>query len=237
MPCKMKSLLLVLFFTFLLPLSAQILDFKNIEKQISAMEKSFSDLQDYTCMFNKMERIGDRCLKVNEILFKFRKEKELFLTWTTGENKGQKIYFNGSIPNPKILVRPPGLMSFTTLSLDPRGALAMRNNRHSIFESGMGYIIQMIRKNYELSKKLKIGDIFFVKEISRGDHKLKLYRSHFPEGKGFYAGQIDILINSVFELPTELKTWDWNQELVEHYSYINIKLNSGLKDENFTKNL
>lgn len=230
----MKPLLLLIFFSLFNPLSAQVLDFKNIETQISAMEKSFADLQDYTCMFNKMEIIGDRCLEVKDVLFKFKKEKELFLTWTTGENKGQKIYFNGLNSDPKILVRPSGLMCFTTLSLDPRGSLAMRNNRHTVFESGMGYIIQMIRKNFELSKKLKTGDIFFTKEIIRGTQKLKIYRSRFPEGRGFYAGQIDIGIDSEFELPTELKTWDWNQKLVEHYTYVNLKLNSGLKHEDFS---
>ena len=232
----MKTLLLFLFFSVLLPVSAQIPDFKNIENQISAMEKSFTDLRDYTCMFNKMERIGKNCVEVKDILFKFKKENELFLTWTTGENKGQQIYFNGLTPDPEILVHPSGLMSFTTLSLNPRGALAMRNNRHTVFESGIGYIIQMIRKNYELSKKLKTGDILFVKEITSGTRKLKLYRTRFPEGKGFYAGQIDIGIDSEFELPTELKTWDWNQELVEHYTYVNLRLNSGLKDEDFKTN-
>ena len=82
-----------------------------------------------------------------------------YFRWEQGSAKGREvIYVNGKYDN-RLVAHPGGMMRFLTLHLDPQGRLAMRANRHSLQNSGMEKIIELIESNYYLAQKKGINAI------------------------------------------------------------------------------
>lgn len=206
---------------------------EDLEIILNKMSLTYSKLNSYSCILNKKELIGEKIREQRNIIFKYKKPLSFYMKWTEGSEKGtEAIYVYGKYKN-KLVVHIGGYLKFINVSVDPKGRLAMRNNRHSILESHMGHIIQLMQKNYKtalINNELKIS--FEGNELFDEKNTL-LYKAIFPENKNYYGHIILINIDEELSLPVRIRVYGWKKELMEWYEYTKLKVDTGLSEIDF----
>lgn len=201
----------------------------SIEDLLEKCATSFSAIQDYTCTFHKIELIDGELIEEKDILYKFMKPLCFYLKWPSGS---EAIYVQGKYNN-KLKFHSGDIFGFIVFSLNPRGSLAMNDNRHPIFESHVGYIINIMETNYNRAKaNNELTCTFEGQEVIDGKKTL-LLKSVFPKGKNYYGHIIYINIDSELYLPVKIKVFGWEMELLEMYHLSDIKVNVSLSDMDF----
>ena len=196
---------------------------------------SYEKVSDYRCLFHKKELIRGKLREERAILLKFKKPASFYLKYTEGKNAGvEAIYVEGKY-NDELEVHLSGLLSFISLGIDPRGSLALRNNRHPIMEAGTGHILQLIEKNYRMAQGDKESRITFEGESVADGEKALLFKGIFPKGKGYYGHTVLVWFDRSLLLPVKITVYGWDNEFLEEYSFKEIKLNVGLTERDFDK--
>ena len=109
----------------------------------------------------------------------------------------------------------------------------MKDNRHSIFESHIGYIIDLVVKNYNQAKsKNELQSTFEGQEVISGRETF-LIKSVFPKDKDYYGHIIYINLDSKLYLPEKIAVYGWDMELLEMYYFSDTQINVGLTELDF----
>ena len=194
---------------------------------------SYDQVKDYTCLFYKKELVKDKYIEQKNIITKHRKPFSFYLKWTDGGEKGTEvIYVQGRNDN-KLTAHAGGLLKWLTLNLDPRGSIAMKNNRHTVLDAHIGKIIDICDKNYNLAKHLSVGTFEQCGEKMIGGRAQICIKAIFPDDRRFYGGINYIYVDKEYKFPVAVEIYGWNDELLEKYEYTHIKLNVGLTDKDF----
>ncbi len=204
---------------------------------LTQTEASYARIDDYTAVFRKQERVDGTLLPEETTLLKFQKPLKVYMKWIEDPFKGtEALYVEGNNGN-KLLVHRGGILGFLTLSLDPRGSLAMKGNRHPITEVGFGYLIEGLQRNIQTA--LQDGEF----EISRiAEEPFKGRAAIVVEGKfaprsarRYYTSRMICHIDKELLLPIGAAFYDENDVLFERYSYSNVRLNVGLTPLDFSR--
>jgi hypothetical protein len=225
----MKFINIILFITVV---STQVHAF-DPGQIISDAIRSYDQVIDYTCLFYKKELVKDKYIEQKNIILKHRKPLSFYLKWTEGDGKGTEvIYVEGRNEN-KLTAHAGGFLKPLTVNLEPRGFIAMKNNRHTVLEAHIGNIIEICDKNYKLAKYLRVGTFEPCVEKMIGDRAAICIKAIFPEDKRFYGGINYIYMDKEYKFPVAVEIYGWNNELLEKYENTNIKWNVGLTDKDF----
>jgi len=206
--------------------------------------KSSTAIKDYTAVLVKRERIDGELGEEQYLFLKLRHEPFSAYTYfmAPASLKGQEaIYIDGK-NNGEIWAHGTGVQKtmFGTVSLNPTGRFAMRGQRYPITEIGMVNI---------LNRVIEVGE----KDLEYAESEVQIYRNATLNGRGCTCVQVThpvprsnflfhiarIFIDDEWNLPVRYEAYDWPQrqgdapELIEQYTYVNVKLNAGLKDADF----
>lgn len=200
-----------------------------IEETLNKCIAMYSTVRDYTCVFHKTERIEDTLIEEKDIIYKFMKPLSVYLRWPSGS---EAIYVEGKYDN-DLKFHSGNIFGFIVFSLDPRGNLAMTDNRHSILESHIGYIIHLVEQNYNRAKSNnELKSFFEGNEVINGKETL-LIKVVFPANKNYYGHIIYFNVDSALYLPEKIVVYGWDMELLEMYHFSNIHINVGLTESDF----
>jgi hypothetical protein len=124
---------------------------------------------------------------------------------------------------------------------DPR---VMKNSRHSIMETGIGNMIAIISRTYEIDRQLPENQV----KVTFADYAFqqkpctRMEVTHSVFNAQLYSHRCVVFFDKETKLPVRVEVFDWpkangnpNGELLECYSYINLKLNVGLTDASFAE--
>ena len=108
--------------------------------------------------------------------------------------------------------------------------------RHPITESGFGFIIEQIRRNLDRALQYSEFQIIRMGEEYFNGRPTTVVESRFTprEGRKYYAFRAVIHVDKELMLPVSSAFYDEKDRLFEEYSYINVKLNIGLTDIDFS---
>ncbi len=200
-----------------------------IDETLNKCIAAYSTVRDYTCVFHKTERIEDALIEDKDIIYKFMKPLSVYLRWPSGS---EAIYVEGKYDN-ELKFHSGNIFGFIVFSLDPSGNLAMRDNRHSILESHIGYIINLVEKNYNRAKSNnELNSSFEGREVINGKETWRI-KAVFPADKNYYGHIIYFNIDSASYLPEKIAVYGWDRELLEMYHFSNIHTNVGLTESDF----
>ena len=204
---------------------------------LTRIELSYARINDYTATFRKQERVDGRLLPEETIFLKFQKPLKVYMKWIEDPSKGtEALYADGSNGN-KLLVHRGGLLGILTLSLDPRGSLALTKNRHPITEVGLGFLIDGLKRNIRaalLHGELEV--IRLAEESFRGRSTMVVEAKFAPRaGRTYYASRMICHIDTELMLPIGAAFYDERDALFERYSYSDVKLNVGLTPLDFSR--
>lgn len=231
---KIISLSLLVSASFLIRNGSIALAGGTNERQLifDAVEQ-FEAMTDYTCKLDKRVQRRGILYEDLSIAVKYRKPKQYYFRWEQGSARGREvIYVSGKYDN-RLVAHPGGKMWFLTLHLDPHGRLAMRENRHSLQNSGMEKIVELIASNYKLAQEKGIDAIRCTGEDNFDGQAVWIVEGIFPPDQGFYAQKVIISIAKTIRLPVKISIFDWSGDLMEEYAFHDLRINVGLTADDF----
>ena len=211
-----------------------------------ALDEIERSVRDYSATIVKQERIGKQL--VETVMFaKIRgKPFSVYLNiLDRSDDKGVKgrevIYVQGRNDD-KLIVHTPGLQDATVgkLSLAPNGILGMHGEHYPITEIGLANLCRQLIKRGEAAAdpaQVMVKRFQHARINTRACTLLEItYPFPEPKIRGYLArvfldDQLHFPIRvEVYELPLERGK---GPQLVEEYTYLDLKLNNGYSDADF----
>ncbi len=203
---------------------------------LAQMEASYARVNDYTAVFRKQERLDGTLLPEETTFLKFQKPLKVYMIWVEAPFKGMEVLFVDGDHN-KLLVHRNDILGFLTVSLDPKGSVAMRRNRHPITEVGFGHLIDGLQRNIKTA--LQHGEFQITRlaeEPFKGRAATVVEAKFTPRsGRTYYASRMVCHIDKELRLPIGAALYDEKDNLFERYSYSDVRLNLGLTSLDFSR--
>lgn len=216
--------------------------YRNIQEQV----------KDYTCTLVKREQVDGQLSDTQFLFLKLRHARSpqgqapvpfsVYLRFLTpAQLEGREVIYVDGRYNGKIIARRGGLrMAYMTFGLDPKGELAMQDNRYPITEIGFK---NLIKRLVEVANE----------DMQYGECEVKYYPGAKINGRVCTMAQVThpvrrpyfryhlarLFIDDELQLPVRYAAYDWPEtpggppRLMEEYTYLDIKLNVGLTDRDF----
>jgi hypothetical protein len=211
---------------------------------ITEARKAFQGVKDYTCIFVKREQLGGTLQPENQIAMKVRSQPfSVHLKWLSPKAQvGQEACYVAGKNNGMMRAKSPGVLgALGWVSLDPKDPRVQQNSRHSITEAGIGNLIERFAGRWEVERKLGLTQVR-VSDYEFNKRPCTRVETIHPDnrGKHFLTYRSILYFDKETKLPIRIEAYDWPKqggspdgELLEVYSYINLRFNTGLGDEAF----
>jgi len=218
-------------------LTGTSIDHAEVLKLISGMENAYTKVNDYTATFVKRERVKGRLMPREVMFVKFAEAFRLYCKWTQGKHEGQELIYVDGWNGGKIRAHT-GKFPDITVDLDPAGTLATRGQRHPITDFGLGKMIELLARDVHLAGARPQDKVTY---LDLGTSKMsgatvRCVEATTPSARWspYYAYKARICINAKTQMPVRVIIWDRDEQLLEDYTYKNVRLNVGLSDADFS---
>jgi hypothetical protein len=212
------------------------------QKTITDCQERYRKVRDYTCTFVKRERIDGRLTPEHIMDLKARTNPNSLYFKFHQPNRGREAIYVQGRNNNRVLAHDVGLGKLLagTMHLDPRGSMAMEDNRHPVTEAGIGSLIDTLARRWAVDLSPGESLVTFHPGVRVADRTCTLIETVDPERKpnlSFY--KVKLYIDDQHGLPVRFEAYDWprhrggSPELIEEYSYLHLKVNVGLREQDF----
>jgi hypothetical protein len=224
------------------PLSAAADPIITAKQMIAEARGRYEQLKDYSCTFYKRERIDGRLGSQHIMHMKFRTKPSSVYVKFVRPNAGREAIFVAGRHGNKALVHDVGLGKLVagTLALDPRGSRAMEDCRHPITEAGLGHLIEMLSTRWGIEMKPGETKVTVEPGMRVGQRSCTMIESAHPKrAPGYMFAMVRVYFDNELGLPIRFEAYDWPRrpgqppELLEEYTYANLRLNVGLREADF----
>jgi len=211
---------------------------------LAEARQAYRDVQDYTCVLVKKERMRGEIQPENVVGMKVRTQPfSVYLRWQQPKAMaGQEACYVAGKNDGKMRVHATGILGVAGwVSLDPNDERAKKNSNHAITEAGIGNLLARFTKSWEKEKDLNLTRVR-VGEYDYNKRRCVRVETTHADNKGgqFISYRCVLYFDKQTHLPIRLETYDWPRaggssdgELMEVYSYVNMKINVGLGDDAF----
>lgn len=211
-----------------------------------------AEIADYTCTLVKRERVRGRLLEPETMLLKVRHEQvadgrvvvpqSVYLRFLAPDLvEGREVIYVRGRHDGQMIVRNGGRrFAYITTAIDPAGDLAMQKNRYPVTEIG---ITNLVRRLIEVgTHDLEYGEceVKYYTDAKINGRKCTVVEVTHPVRREYFSYHLArIFIDDELQLPVRYAAWDWPEEeggkpqLIEEYTYLDLKLNVGLTDWDF----
>ncbi len=228
-------------FSLLLPLCAGADDvtptvLPQAKEVLQHMFTAVDAVQDYEVVMNKQQRHDGKLQPLEVLRIKHRRSPDCrYMNWIGDLHRGREMIYCPARYDGKIEAHDGGLMSIFTVSLDPNGSIATKGQLHRIYETGLFVLAQTVHGDFDyldahpelppptLSQRSVEDQPSTCVELDRGSDPFKTY----------HVGRRELCVDEKVSLPTELRLWNTDGDLMEHYVYSQYRLNIGLTDSDF----
>jgi len=218
------------------------------------LESIRANVQDYTCTLVKREEVEGVLLDPEYIFMKVRHENRdadgnkihpfsVYMYFVKPDKRrGREVmYIEGENDGRLIAHEGSGVISKFTAALEPESKMAMEDNRYPITNIGIENLI--IRLLEVAERDMQYGECevdFFDGAKINGRVAKCIQVVHPVPRKNFRFHIARIFIDKEANVPIRFASYDWPKEkggkpvLQEEYTYLNMKLNVGLTDDDFS---
>jgi hypothetical protein len=218
------------------------------------------NLQDFTCLLVKRERIDGR-LRDHEYIRTSARSARIRQGEVTApfavymhylgprDVKGRKVlYVQGQNEN-KMLVRNGGKrFSYITVKVDPEGEAARRESRHPITQLSPQNMARLIIEKIEddmladpTGENTEVTFYLGAKVDGRTCTHFHVVHPRRDDNLSFHAA--DVYVDDELHVPVRVEGYEWPKKegddpvLVEEYTFTRLQINVGLTDANFSASL
>lgn len=208
------------------------------------MEEIEKNIQDYSTTVAKRERIDGKLGEYEYMFIKVRQKPfSVYLYFMDPPSvKGQEVIYIEGQNNGKMWAHPPGFRNkiVGTLSLDPTGLIAMRGQRYPITELGLANLVKRLAEIGERDAQYGECEVKFFQGAKINDRTCTCIQVMHPVPRRNFLFHIArIFVDDELNLPIRYESHDWPAEpggqpqLIEEYTYLNLKVNNGFTDADF----
>jgi hypothetical protein len=211
---------------------------------IGQARASYERVDDYACLFVKRERLHNQLQPENLIAMRVRTRPfSVNLQWLKpADMSGQEACYVTGRNSGQMRVRSAGLLgSVGFVSLDTKDPRVLENSRHSINEAGIGNIISRYGEGWIFERSVNKTRVSVAEYDYNKRHCVRVETVHPDNSDRVFQFYRSVLyFDRENYLPIRVENYDWPRkpgdtagELVESYSYADLKLNLQLKDDVF----
>lgn len=197
----------------------------STEGLFKELQEKFNKIDDYQCVFDAFVAKDD---KTDRRIYNyyFKKDKRIRMEIIRGKNSGVKLVYNGK----DVIVRPSGIItSLFTFTFEPTDKKLCDLRGFTIPQSDWGtFIDEHIKYLGKCTSKISIKDTVNGQEIITIE-----IESGNPEETMSIAWE-KIWVDNNGKMLLKFEQYDKSGKLIRANSYLDIKINSGLKDELFS---
>jgi len=218
----------------------------NIREQMQSDPRAFikkaiakyqRDVNDYTGVVHKQERIRGKLGKVQLIEFKLKQDPfSVFIDWQENPADIDKLLYVAGTNKGKMRVHPRALFGLIrAVNIEPESKKALKNNLYPCTDFGLLKLLDKLLASYE--KSLKQGNITTTEfGVTLVDNRpCAAFEIVVGPGQPFGIRQILVEVDAEYLLPVGLVTFDADGQLVGRYVFEKLKFNVGLNDDDFSR--
>ncbi len=199
---------------------------ENLEKALLR----YDSLQNYKALFEKTELDKDGKMGATEkILFKFEKPFKLFMGWMNTHKKGLQVVYERGKHDNKLAIHKPGLLlGFAPVIFLEQNSPWIRegSGSYNIEDAGIGTFLydfsKAVLKAYE-QHKLKVEHSGAATRVTFEDT---------TDDEDYFAYRVETVFEETTGLPSEMKLYDWDDQLTGSYAYRELRVDLE-RDEEF----
>jgi hypothetical protein len=209
-------------------------------------KRNFANVKDYTCTLVSRERVRGVLQEENVVIFKARPQPfSVNMRWLSPrKQQGQELCFVLGRNGNKMRVHSTGLGSnvagFVTVAVnDPR---VLDHSRHTIFEAGIGNIIEQTIKHFELEKRLGKTEVKIAEYDYNNRRCIRIENIRTERRPELYSYRSILYLDKESKLPVRNENYDWPRaggspdgDLIEMFSFVDLRFNVGLSEATFNK--
>jgi len=211
---------------------------------ISQARASYDQINDYACLFVKRERLHNQLQPENLVAMRVRTRPfSVDMQWLKpADMSGQEACYVAGRNAGQMRVRSSGLLGTVGfVSLDTKDPRVLENSRHSITEAGIGNIISRFGEGWTMERSINKTRVQVAEYDYNKRHCMRVETVH-PDNSDrvFLFYRSVVYFDRENNLPIRVENYDWPKkpgdsagELVESYSYADLKINLHLKDDVF----
>jgi hypothetical protein len=210
------------------------------------------DLRDYTGVLVKRERIGDD-LGEHEFMFvkvrnrKFEENRlvtpfSVYLAFLKPTAvKGREVLFVEDQNEGKLFAHEGGMKRMLgTHALEPTGYLAMAGQRYPLTDIGIENLVVKLIERGEKDKRHGACNVELVPGAKVAQRACSIIQVTHPVQQPHFEFHIaQIFMDDEWKIPVRYAAYSWPKtpggepEVIEEYTYQNLKFNVGLTDADF----
>lgn len=202
------------------------------------------EIDDYSAILVKLERVDGRLLEQERLAIKVRQQPfSVYIRFLApAKLRGQECIYVAGANEGKMLAHPAGFKQrlVGTVALLPTGPAAMARNRYPITEVGLCRLMERLIETAEREGQLEGTQVLQEPyEVVNGRPYRCLKIVHLQESAlcSFHIARL--FVDPQWNLPVKFESYCWPKapggepELIEQYSYENLKFNNGFTDQDF----
>jgi hypothetical protein len=206
--------------------------------------QQMEQLHDYSATLVKRERVNGQVGNQEWMFIKVRHEpfSVYMLFLKPAALKGQEVIYVKGANDGKMWAHPTGIQQTLvgTVSIPPDGMLAMRGQRYPITELGLKNLVRRLLEVGGNDTKYGECDVQFSDDAKINGRPCTLIQVVHPVPRRnflFYLARI--YVDRELNVPIRYEAHDWPREpgaepeLIEEYTYLDLKLNPGFTDADF----
>ncbi len=201
-------------------------------------------IHDYSTTLAKRERIGGKLLPYQYMFVKLRQKPFSVYMYFLGpaDLKGQEVIYVEGQNNDRLWAHGVGFQAhFGTVSLKPDGLVAMTNQRYPLTELGILNMTRRLVDVGEQDKRYGECQVTYSEGAKINGRVCTMIEVVHPvPRRNFLFHVARIFVDKQLNLPIRYESYDWPKEpggppeLMEEYTYLNLKLNNGFTDADFS---
>ena len=217
------------------------------------LENIQSNVKDYTCTLVKRERIDGELGNYEFMFTKIRNPRiengkvvsplSAYMYFVKpAAVKGREVIYVAGRNNGKMCAHEGGTKGrlIPSVWLAPNGVIAMKGQRYPMSEIGIeNLVIKLIERGTRDSKRGECEVEFRKGAKINGRNCTVIQVTHHTRRPYFDFHIAQIFIDNKLNVPIRYAAYDWPKkpngkpEIAEEYTYLNLKLNVGLSDQDF----
>ncbi len=201
-------------------------------------------IHDYSATLVKRERLGNRLGDYEHMFVKVRHQPfSVYMYFLApSAKKGQECIYVAGANNGKMWAHGVGIKQtiFGTVSLEPDGVVAMEGERYPLTELGILNLTHRLVQVAEQDVKYAECEVTYFKGAKINDRVCTCVQVMHPKPRrNFLFHLARIYVDDQLNVPVRYEAYEWPRrpngkpELIEEYTYLNLKLNNGFTDADF----
>lgn len=217
-----------------------------------ALQRFRTNVRDYSCTLVKQERINGVVNEPEYIYTEVRNRKiqngqvvvplsvYMYFLKPSKIRGREVIWVEGQNNNKMVAHEANFLKTIGAVWLNPDGPIAMRGQLYPITEVGIDNLIVRLLEKGERDRQRGEVEVQFIPNAKINGRVCTVLQVVHPQPRPYFDFHVArIFIDDELQVPIRYAAYSWptkpggKPELIESYTYLNLKLNVGLTDEDF----